>query len=82
MALVEQVDGLAHQRFVKTLVEGEGEKDIQDALEQCVFALQPDNVLRVGEVVELLASYFHCCLSFRRFLYSSRSVLPGLPMVL
>ena len=45
VAFVEEVERLAHQRFVKTLVESDGEQDVQDALEEGVLVLETDDVL-------------------------------------
>ena len=77
VALKEFVERLRHQRFVESFVEGDGKQDVQDAFEEGVFVLETDDILRTGEVIKRLTVYFHCCLSLRRFLYSSRSALPG-----
>lgn len=61
VAVDEQLEGVQHASLVESFIEGDGEKDVGDPLEERVLGLQVDDVLRV---VEGIGFRFHLLFVF------------------
>ena len=60
VALEELIEGLRHQLRFETIVTGDGENDIDDTLEERIFGLKIDDVLRIVESEQDFVFMIYC----------------------